>query len=171
MAKRKGGRSRLVPEDRVPINITTGNAEVAWSFANFALDYATRLHWPVFPIVPGQKNPLTAHGHLDASIDKEQIEAWWGEWPTANIGSPTGLVFDVIDVEMEHLDAFLKSMDDPTAYPCVRTPSGGLHLFVAVTGMRCQRCWFGDFKGRGGYVLLPPSQVKGSLYHDYKGCD
>lgn len=136
-----------------------------------ALDYATRLKWPVFPIFPGEKKPpLTVHGHLDATTDTERIEAWWQKYPEANIAAPTGVVFDVIDVEMEHLDVFLGTLD-PTAYFRVRTPSGGLHLYVAVTGRRCQRLWFGDFKGKGGYVLLPPSQIKGSLYKSYKGLD
>jgi hypothetical protein len=137
-----------------------------------ALDYAKRLRWPLFPICPGSKRPLPgSHGYLDATTDVEQIEAWWRKTPEANIAAPTGVVFDVIDVEMAHLDAFLKWFGDPTNYPCVRTPSGGLHVYVAVTGKRCQRLWFGDFKGKGGYVLLPPSEIKHSLYHDYKGLE
>jgi hypothetical protein len=128
-----------------------------------AVDYATRLHWPVFPIFPGQKNPLTRHGYLDATTDEKQIRAWWKAWPYANIGAPTGVVFDVIDVEAEHLDLFLQTLG-PTVYSRVRTPGGGLHLYVAVTGRRCQRLWFGDFKGKGGYVLLPPSRIRDATY-------
>jgi Bifunctional DNA primase/polymerase, N-terminal len=133
-----------------------------------ALDYVTRLKWPVFPISPGDKKPpLTSHGYLDATTDVEQIEAWWRKNPQANIATPTGVVFDVIDVEAGHLKLFLETLD-PTAYARVRTPSGGLHLYVAVTGRRCQRLWFGDFKGKGGYVLLPPSRIKDAIY---KGLD
>src|SRR5438067_1742187 len=137
-----------------------------------AVDYATRLKWPIFPVVPGAKNPLTAHGYLDATTDVGQVEAWWKKTPHANIAAPTGVIFDVIDVEARHLADFLEgwqgSSTSPSSYPSVRTPGGGLHIYVAVTGHRCQRLWFGDFKGRGGYVLLPPSRIKDSIYEGLK---
>lgn len=151
------------------------NDEPTRELLEAALDYATRLGWPVFPIFPGKKNPMTVHGYLDATTDVDQIETWWRWTPQANIATPTGITFDVIDVEMEHLNAFLgewtKAGANPRHYSMVRTPSGGLHIYVAVTMKRCQRCWFGDLKGKGGYVLLPPSHIKGSLYGDYKGCE
>ena len=58
---------------------------------NAALEYAAR-GWPVFPLVPRGKTPLTAHGFKDATTDEAQIRIWWTETPDANIGTPTGLV-------------------------------------------------------------------------------
>lgn len=75
------------------------------SMSASALWYATVLHWPVFPLVPARKAPLTDHGFKDASPDPEQISAWWTRWPNANIGVPTGhreqggCGYDVIDVD------------------------------------------------------------------------
>ena len=40
----------------------------------------------MFPLKPGGKEQLTAHGHLDATTDSDQIQAWWTRWPEANIG-------------------------------------------------------------------------------------
>ncbi|MGZ4610439.1 MAG: bifunctional DNA primase/polymerase [Actinomycetes bacterium] len=70
-----------------------------------ALWYATALDWPVFPLVPGRKSPLTAHGFKDATTDTEVITSWWTRWPESNIGVPTGhrdaggCGYDVIDVD------------------------------------------------------------------------
>lgn len=70
-----------------------------------ALWYATRLHWPVFPLKPRGKKPVTAHGFKDASTDAEQVRAWWTATPEANIGIPTGPVadggcgYDVVDID------------------------------------------------------------------------
>lgn len=67
--------------------------------------YAGHLRWPVFPLKPRGKQPLTAHGFQDASADLEQVRAWWERWPDANIGLPTGAVdaggcgYDVLDVD------------------------------------------------------------------------
>ena len=46
----------------------------------------------------------------------------------------------------------------------VRTPSQGLHLYYPTQPGRSQRSWSQpdahiDFRGAGGYVLVPPSQV------------
>lgn len=41
-----------------------------------ALAYA-RHGWPVFPCRPGRKEPDTAHGFKDATIDPGRITAWW----------------------------------------------------------------------------------------------
>lgn len=70
-----------------------------------ALWYATKLGWPVFPLKPRGKTPLTTHGLKDASRDPAVVADWWKRWPDANIGVPTGPVdqggcgYDVVDVD------------------------------------------------------------------------
>ena len=44
-----------------------------------ALTYAAR-GWPVFPCQAGQKIPATAHGHLDATTESQQITALPSAW-------------------------------------------------------------------------------------------
>ena len=60
---------------------------------NFLLDNSlnyTKLGFKIFPIVPKGKNPLTLHGHKDASCDVDRIKQWWAQYPDANIGLPVG---------------------------------------------------------------------------------
>ena len=64
-----------------------------------ALAYAAR-GWPVFPCQAGQKIPATAHGHLDATTDPEQITAWFSRNPNWNLAIATGAPGpDVLDVD------------------------------------------------------------------------
>src|SRR5437016_6220027 len=67
-----------------------------------ALAYAAR-GWAVFPCIPGQKEPLTAHGCKDATTDLERLRAWWAEHPAANIGCAAGAIsgLTVFDVDMK----------------------------------------------------------------------
>jgi hypothetical protein len=124
---------------------------------------------PVFPLAPNSKIPRKGSaGFKDASTDEEQVAAWWEREPASNIGAATGVRFDVLDV------------DGPAAWPAVfateleiigrsRTARpGGWHLFLPVSGNGNRARIAGvplDLRGRGGYVLLPPSQIDGRFYH------
>jgi hypothetical protein len=100
-----------------------------------ALTYADA-GWLVFPVDPGSKLPLTPRGHLDASVDPEQVRAWWAAWPDARIGvslRASGLL--AVDVDprnggTETLGA-LEARLGPLPRSCVQsTPQGGLHVVM-----------------------------------------
>jgi hypothetical protein len=126
---------------------------------------------PVFPCEPGGKRPLTGAGFLDATRDTEQVRAWWRRTPHANIGMPTGRTsgIDVVDVDVKTdgtgFPMFRRAVDEGLLdgeLARVRTPSGGLHIYFPATGP--QRCWQAarshiDFRGDGGYVVVPPSMA------------
>lgn len=108
------------------------------------------------------KHPRLMHGLRDASASAEQIDTWWRMWPEANIGLVTGEVMDVCDIDSEEGLAALLDMlgDDGLAgYPAVATGSGGWHVMVAPTGLgnRAGLLPGVDWRGRGGYVVAPPS--------------
>lgn len=128
----------------------------------------------VFPCVPGEKRPLTARGYLDATTDPHQIRRWWTASPAANIATPTGRPgFDALDVDVRPDGsgwAALRLLQEAGLIDgwirAVRTPSGGLHLHYPGTDQRngSLRGQHVDFRGAGGYVLLPPSLIRTPEY-------
>ncbi len=127
---------------------------------------------PVFVCVPGGKRPLTRHGFHDATIEASQIQGWFDRWPEANLAIPTGGArFDVVDVDVRPSGSGMPTLRRADAaglldgWACrVTTPSGGQHLYFNTEPSRQQRSWTSagthiDFRGDGGYVLVPPSAV------------
>jgi hypothetical protein len=119
---------------------------------------------------PG-KHPRLPRGVHDASTDSARVAKWWRWWPTANVGAATGYLFDVWDIDLpsdpawDLLAAFLGDLAE--SWPSVRTGSGGTHAFVAPTGHgnRAKFVPGCDWRGRGGYVVLPPSgHASGDTY-------
>ena len=146
-----------------------------------APDLATAAHHlgaagvPVFPCVPGGKRPLTAHGFRDASTRPGIISEWWRRQPDANIGVPTGAVggIDVVDVDVHESGSGFAAFNRARRSGLiegwawmVHTPSGGLHAYFLRLGGREQRSWqlpaqHVDFRGDGGYIIVPPSRLTG----------
>lgn len=147
--------------------------------------YARAYSWPVFPLKPRGKTPLTRHGFKDATRDTEQIRAWWTQWPDANIGTPTGdegCGYDVIDIDgrtgirsladLKHAQCppdcsavtFCQATGElPPVLARSMTPGGddgpGFHYFIAATGDGNTTSMDPgiDYRGAGGYVVIAPS--------------
>lgn len=130
---------------------------------------------PVFPCVPGAKRPLTEHGFHDATTNLGRVEQWWGRWPEANIGVPTGQASGLVVVDVDvHSEAdgyrwFGRANRAGLTVGwdvLVSTPSGGMHAYYPVApGTEQQRSWQAamagiDFRGDGGYIIVPPSVVQ-----------
>jgi hypothetical protein len=140
-----------------------------------ALAYA-RSGWPVFPCLPGQKIPATAHGYLDATTDEQQITAWFGRSDGWNLAIATGAPGpDVLDIDQHGpagngYAAFARLqrarlVSGAAAY--VRTPAGGMHAYFTGSGQHNGRLpgHHLDFRSQGGYVLAPPSRIGGRPCH------
>lgn len=128
---------------------------------------------PIFPCAAGGKRPLTTHGFHDASTDPSQVARWWARWPRANVGMPTGTAsgLEVVDVDVHEVirgfAAFERARregltDHWAAF--VRTPSGGIHAYYPADPDQVQPSWQAasagiDFRGAGGYVVVPPSVI------------
>jgi hypothetical protein len=158
------------------------------TLADTAHAYASQ-GWPVFPLEPNGKAPLTAHGFLEASTSGADITEWWSQWPQANIGIPCGIdTFDVLDIDvkrkvdgrhvpdtraMDYLPEVVKAGWLRGSWRTVTTPSGGLHFYYQGSsgqkpGKTCNgpdgTPWPFDFRTTGGYVAVPPSVVNGVPY-------
>jgi hypothetical protein len=143
--------------------VTSGN------LLAMALSYVSR-GWPIFPLAPGQKTPVTKHGHLDATIDQSEITLWWSRCPKANIGLVTGKQSGIVvlDVDPRHGgDESLRTLQKEYGHlpetVMAFTGGGGVHyLFkypdnteigssAGVVGVGL------DVKADRGYVVAPPS--------------
>ena len=123
------------------------------------------------------KHPRTPDGVKGASADPAQVRGWWARWPNANVGVATGPESSlwVLDLdrakagEADGLDAVLSvcgyALDVGVV---VETGSGGQHLWWAWPGdgtVQSRARVLGldgvkasaDTRGRGGYVVAPPS--------------
>ena len=142
--------------------------------------------WPVFPLKAGcgiegcrrctpqspcGKKPavpkrIGGHGFEDAKTDVARIERWWTKYPDHNIGLATGHRFDVIDIDPKHggIQSFLELLRDKAikeSHGMVVTASGGMHIYVKRTGkgnFAALRPGI-DYRGKGGYVVAPPSTL------------
>lgn len=133
----------------------------------------------IFPCAEGTKVPLISgkeggRGLYDATTDAGQIRKWWAKCPEANIGvAPAAsghYVLDVDDKENKHGSDTLRELEfihgDLPGTFTVETPTGGRHhWFKGDEASSVERLGPGlDIRGRGGYVLLPGSEVEDGRY-------
>lgn len=131
--------------------------------------------WRVFPLQPEGKEPLPgSHGFKDATTDRDRIRAWWRTHPRANIGVPTGVCFDALDVDFPRAAPVWPELRESDAMPTVHgislTAHGGLHVLLQPTGggnfadaARARLAGL-DYRGRGGYIVVPPSRLADGRY-------
>jgi hypothetical protein len=101
----------------------------------------------------------------DATCNRARILAWWTRHPQANIGLATGHRFDVLDVDgptgAQAIRELTTTNGLQSSGPLARTGGGGWHYYLAPTGLgnvHPQGLEQVDWRGRGGYVVAPPSR-------------
>jgi hypothetical protein len=122
---------------------------------------------------------LVPHGLKEATTNRARVLAWWTRQPQANIGLATGHRFEVLDIDgpagIQAIRAFAAEHALQNAGPLVRTGGGGWHYYLAPTGLgnvRPAGLEHVDWRGRGGYVVAPPSRHHSSHhYHWVPGRD
>lgn len=155
------------------------------SLGSAALWYVS-VGWAVFPLIPQNqaaeiaaqegvtidkvlKRPAVKNGLNAATLDADKVRSWWERFPSSGIGLITGCQFDVIDVDGIEGYRSLSELGDsilPDIHGKVATWSGGMHLFVSATGdgNRAGVRPGIDYRGQGGYVCAPPTEILGSRY-------
>jgi hypothetical protein len=113
---------------------------------------------------PG-KTPLTTWKDYQTRRPTEaEVRLWFGRWPTMNIGMATGAVSGTVVLDADS-DAAIKfaleqGEGELSSAPMVTTGKGA-HFYLAHPGEHVPNFagrWPGvDFRGDGGYVVLPPS--------------
>lgn len=137
-------------------------------FLEAALFYAQRMGWPVFPLAPRTKVPLKgSKGCLDATTNEKQIRLWWEIEPAANVATPTGLSFWVLDSDPRNggdqslMQLVAKHGALADTLQQVTGGGGGQRFYRPPEGIKigCHNgVWPGiDVKAEGGYVVTPPS--------------
>lgn len=129
----------------------------------------------VFPLTPGTKIPLRgSRGCLEATCDPDRIRAWWTTHPDANVGIATGGRVDVVDIDgpagqksrTQHWDDTLAQVDADNLGKVLTPRPGGMHIYVPATGDGNATNILPaiDYRGRGGYVVAPPSTTPEGTY-------
>jgi hypothetical protein len=140
---------------------------------------------PVFPCraAAGEKTkaPHTRNGLHDASTDLKQVKQWWRQFRNAAIGIPTGILHDVLDVDIKgdaenpvdgrvHLPYLTRLGLLNGCEKVVKTPSGGWHLYFPASPTlrnKGRAASLGlDVRATGGYVIAAPSYIETP---DYQG--
>ena len=142
---------------------TTAKPPLGNPLPDSALELA-KFGFPVFPLVPRRKQPLTTHGVNDATIDPNQVRGWWTDRPDANIGVAMGDGYVVIDVDGPAGEASLAEIEkEHGALPstAVARTGRGRHLyFKTLESFRNRVGALGpglDVRSKGAYVVAPPS--------------
>lgn len=159
----------------------------------YALEYLS-LGYPVFPVCSplmglhqhrrnGKladcaldkrgKNPMTSWKDCQTELPSaDEVRSWWRRWPDANIGMATGAFSKIIVLDCDSGEARQLALDrgglEKTPAVWTGTP-GGTHFWMAHPGYPVtnfvKEIPGTDFRGDGGYVLLPPSlHHKGARY-------
>ena len=137
-----------------------------------ALEYVRR-GWSVIPVKPGAKKPLVAWAeYSERRATEQEVEAWWRQYPDANVGIVTGRISNlvVVDVDTYRGGDPQKIFDDTPCGMVSQTGSGGFHLFyeypddVDNVGNQVRDDGI-DVRRDGGYVVAAPSaHANGELY-------
>lgn len=128
-----------------------------------ALRYAAR-RWPVLLLEPRGKEPLSdrkacPNGVHSATTDPDRIKSWAWRFPDSNIGIATGAPGPTV-LDVDKPDAAPLNLSAPYV-----ATARGAHFYYAGRPDGTVVVGFGELRGRGSYVVAPPSiHATGQIY-------
>lgn len=128
-----------------------------------ALQYA-EIGLSVIPISAENKRPLVKwRKYQEEQASESQIEEWWTQWPTADVGVITGAVSGIVAVDCDTERAYKEVTERGILSVVGATTKRGHHLLFRHPGytVRNTTNWDGmenvDVRGDGGYIKVYPS--------------
>jgi len=125
--------------------------------------------WAVIPAAPRAKHPIVRWQAFQTKMPSEEtVRGWFGKWPDANLAVVTGLISNliVLDVDPRHDgDESLRIIEErhgplPETVEAI-TGGGGRHVYFACPEAEIRnRAGFApglDLRGEGGVIIVPPS--------------
>lgn len=126
-----------------------------------ALQYQAR-GLSIFP-ANNEKKPRIEWGKYQKEIaTKEQIEAWWTKWPSANIAIVTGKLSNLTIIDVDSEDAYKMIQDylpDSFITTIAKSPKG-YHIYCKYFDKAVNKSQVlkdVDIRTEGGYIIAPPS--------------
>jgi len=118
----------------------------------------------VIPVFANKKPMVKWEEFQKRKASEDEIKAWWGKNPKANVGIVTGAISNlcVVDIdEPKGFEAIKDYIPNSIKTPRAKTPRGGEHLYfktpdksLANNSRLIPGC---DFRGNGGFIVAPPS--------------
>ncbi len=133
-----------------------------------ALKYS-ELGFSVIPVKQNKRPYIEWTEFQHRRAGKPEIEAWWKEWPDANVAIVAGIQsgVDIIDADTEEArNSIQEFLPDSLSVPTVKTPKGWHYYFLHKGGLtnKARVLASCDIRTQGGYVLAPPSTNGKAVY-------
>ena len=127
--------------------------------------------YSIIPCRPNNKRPLIRWEYFQKNrATAGQIQAWWMQWPDANLAVITGVISAITVIDIDGGPgtlSFAKMQKQPSQLTrLIKTPHGW-HLYYRYNPAFHTGAGFLpglDVRNDGGYVIAPPSTVGGIAY-------
>jgi hypothetical protein len=136
-----------------------------------ALMYLNHFDYSVIPICKDSKKPLIKWEQFQKRHPSEsELRKWFKDFNSPNIAIVTGSLSGVSVVDIDEPQGEVEMEQYITDRPPVAiTPRGGKHMYFKTPSVRVSNnvkvipgC---DFRGEGGYIIAPPSDLPSGGYH------
>ncbi len=132
--------------------------------------------WSVFPVGTDKKPLVKWALYQIQPPDESQVRDWWTEWPEANIALTCGPVSGVVVLDVDGDDGMRVLEEKSLHLPDTLTvkTGRGWHFYFKDPGVPTRNFARGkttfplprvDFRGKGGYVVIPPSRHASGVHY------